>query len=129
MLPTGAKPIVDARIAGKRPDDLLIVSLVGRLNGERNPVVLADGDDWRFIEGMQVCLFARKGTPFQQRAAEVAFYGPKWLGLWDVENHEGADVIAHIRTDRLDQNRFTPADFTAMFWPWSAWQNQQFEGK
>lgn len=127
MLPTGAKPIVDARIAGKRPAELLIVSLVGRLPAELNPVILADGNDWRFLEGMQVCVFARKGTPFRQRIAELAYHGPRWLGLWDVERHEGADVIAHLRLDCLDKTRFSPVDFTAIFWPWSTWQNQKFE--
>lgn len=128
MLPTGAKPIVDARIAGKRPADLLIVSLVGRLPQEPNPVILADGNDWRFVEGMQVCVFARKGTPFRQRIAELKYFGASWIGLWDVERQEGADAIVHIRLDRLDQSRFEPEDFETIFWPWSAWQNKQFEG-
>lgn len=128
MLPTGAKPIVEARIAGKRPADMLIVSLVGRLPQELNPVVIADGDDWRFVEGMRVCVFARKGTPFRQRIAELKWFGASWIGLWDVDRHEGADTIVHLNLERLDQKHFSPADFETIFWPWSAWQNKQFEG-
>lgn len=128
MLPTGSKPIFDARKAGKRPADLVLVSTVGRLPGENNPVVLADGDDWRFVEGLRICVMARQGVAFRQHLLAIAFCGPAWLGLWDVDHREGCDVIAHLRLDRLDARRFTADDFTTIFWPWSPWQNRFFEG-
>ncbi len=127
MLPTGAKPIVDARIAGKRPADLLIVSLVGRLPAEVNPVVQADGDDWRFIEGLKVCVFARPGTPFREVCKRIAYCGPAWLGLWDVENREGATVHLWIRPESIDNRRFSIDDFTLDIDAWIPWQNRIFE--
>ena len=50
-LPYGAKTILEARINGQRPADLLIVSLVGAVD-ESNPVIVAKPDakyDWRFL--------------------------------------------------------------------------------
>lgn len=127
MLATGAEPILQARLNGKRPADLLIVSMVGRVP-EANPVILADGDDWRFLEGLRVCVFTVKGKPFRDLCRQIAFCGPAWLGLWDVENREGADVLSRIRADRINNKRFGEQDFEVWFDPWSAWQNKQFEG-
>lgn len=128
MLPTGASQIFEARLRGKRPADLVIVSMVGHLR-EANPVVLADGDDWRWVEGLQVCIFAKRGCKHRELALQIAYYGPAWLALWDVENEEGAEIWPHLRADRLNQNRFTADDFTANYWPWVEWQNKQFRGE
>lgn len=127
MLATGAEPILQARLNGKRPADLLIVSMVGRVP-EVNPVILADGDDWRFMEGLQVCVFTAKGKTFRDLCRQIAFCGPTWLGLWDVENREGADVMSRIRADRINNKRFTADDFEVWFDPWIDWQNRTFEG-
>lgn len=126
MLPTGSKPIVEARIAGKRPVDLLIVSMVGRVP-ETNPVILADGDDWRFVEGLQVCVFTRRGTPFRSLCKQIAYNGPCWLGLWDVENREGARVRLLLDPEKIDRARFTLEDYVLDIDPWTSWQNRIFE--
>lgn len=126
MIPTGAAPILQARIQGKRPADLLIVSMVGRVN-EVNPVILADGDDWRFVEGLQVCVFTKRGKPFRDLCMQIAYCGPAWLGLWDVENREGATVRSMIRPESIDNKRFTIADFMLDIDAWIPWQNRIFE--
>jgi hypothetical protein len=59
-LPYGANAIVALRHAGKRPADLVLVSLIGPLN-EVNPVVVAHPGrdyDWRFLVGLQVLVVA-----------------------------------------------------------------------
>lgn len=126
MTPTGAAPILQARLNGKRPADMLIVSMVGRLQ-EANPVILADGNDWRFVEGLQVCVFAKRGKPFRELCKAIAYQGPQWLGLWDVENREGADVRLWLDPDKLDKGRFTIDDFVLDFDAWIPWQNRKFQ--
>lgn len=60
-IPHGAAEIVALRKAGKRPADLVLVSLVGPLRGEGNPQVIAKASrhyDWRFLVGLEVMLVA-----------------------------------------------------------------------
>lgn len=132
-LPYGAQPIIEARLrTGAKPEDMVIVSLVGPLE-DGNPVVLADGPehDWRFLRGLRVCVFGKVGTPNRQTAIAIGTCLPSWLALWDMESKEGADVIVHIRESALDLPKDQlrkSANWTAILWPWSPWQNKIFKG-
>ncbi|NSX16918.1 hypothetical protein HTY52_22765 [Cupriavidus taiwanensis] len=131
MLPHGARPILEARMHGQRPADLLIVSLVGAVD-EANPVILAKPDakyDWRFLLGLKVCVFARPGVRFAPVLLDIGSQWPAWLALWDVENEEGTDAIVHIKPDCLDKSKFGPGDFATIFWPWTAYENRKFKGE
>lgn len=131
MLPYGARAIVEARMKGQRPADLLIVSLVGMVD-ELNPVIVAKPDakyDWRFLLGLKVCVFARPGVRFAPVMLEIGAQWPEWLAIWDVEAEEGADAIVHIKPDCLDKRKFGPGDFATIFWPWTQWQNKKFKGE
>ncbi|MCT9125386.1 hypothetical protein [Cupriavidus gilardii] len=130
-LPYGAKPILDARLQGKRPADLLIVSLVGALD-EMNPVVLANPDrdyDWRWMRGLKACVFAKPGVRFFPVVRAIGQCAPEWLGLWDVESNEGADCIVHLLPESLDKRRFEASDYGVIFWPWVDFENKQFRGE
>lgn len=60
LLPS-AKPIWDLRLAGKKPKDLIFVSLVGWLNVD-NPTIVIPNDvqpercEWRWVADLAVCL-------------------------------------------------------------------------
>ena len=128
--PYGAKRIIDSRMNGEKPDELVLVSLVGPLRNEGNMVVLADGPehDWRFCRGLHVCIFGKVGTPNRQTAIAIGQRLPTKLYLWDVESKEGAELIVHIRESSLHKRGdFKASDWTAILWPWSDWQNKQFE--
>ena len=127
--PIGAAQILQARMAGNKPADLVIISLVGPL-AEANPVIQATGHahDWRFCRGLKVCVFGKVGTPNRQVAIAIGSQFPAWLGVWDVESREGADVIAHLKDAAMDKRDFELSDWTAMFWPWSQWENKRFQG-
>lgn len=130
-VPNGAQRIIDLRMRGVVPDDLVIVSLVGPLP-DGNPLILADGSDydWRFLRGLRVCIFGRVGTPNRQTAIAIGRNLPERLWLWDVDAREGADVICHIRLNSLDKGfrNLAASDWSAFVWPWSEWENKQFEG-
>lgn len=131
MLPYGARPILDARLQGKRPADLLVVSLVGPLD-EPNPVIVAAAGkpyDWRWMRGLKACVFARPGVRFAPVVLEIGRHAPKWLAVWDVDSHEGADCIVHLKPESLDKRQFGAGDYAVIFWPWTAYENKQFEGK
>lgn len=130
MLPYGARPIVEARMQGKRPAEMLVVSLVGHLD-EMNPVVVADPSkayDWRFVIGLEVCVFAKPGVKFHPVVCELYRHAPAWIGLWDVESQEGADCIVHLKPEAMNKSRFVGADFDAIYWPWLKSENKEFRG-
>ena len=130
-IPNGAQRIIDLRMRGEIPADLVIVSLVGPLP-DGNPIVIADGPeyDWRFCRNLPVCIFGKVGIPNSQTAIAVGACLPSKLFLWDVEAREGADVIVHIKQSSID---LPPAqllrtnNWTAFLWPWSDWQNKEFQ--
>jgi hypothetical protein len=129
-LPRGAQRIVESRMRGEKPGDLVIVSLVGPL-ADGNPVVLADGPeyDWRFCRSLKVCIFGKVGTPNRQTAIAIGASLPEKLWLWDVEARVGTDVIVHLRESGLTKPaaQIRVSDWSAILDPWTDWQNKQFE--
>lgn len=113
------------------PEDLVLVSLIGPLP-DANPVVLADGPeyDWRWCIGLPICIFGKVGTPNRQVAIAIGQNLPSRLWLWDVEAKAGIDISVHVRSESLDKpaRQLRASDWTAILWPWSDWQNRQFEG-
>jgi hypothetical protein len=99
-LPYGAREIALARANGKRPADMLLVSLIGPLSGERNPVVLARPErsyDWRWAAGLEILVVADSITdqPRVKRILEALKRltpSPDYLGLWLADKQAGTHV-------------------------------------
>lgn len=129
-LPYGASQILESRMKGGKPSDLVLVSLVGPLE-DGNPVVLADGPeyDWRFCRGLEVCIFGKVGTPNRQTAMAIGMNLPRRLYLWDVEAKEGTDVTVCLKVSAIDKRKedFKPTDWMAILSPWTQWQNRKFQ--
>lgn len=131
MIAPGAEPIRQARLAGKMPDELIIVSLVGPLD-ESNRVVIAHPAmtyDWRMMRGLQVCVFAKQRTPLRKTVRDIGCKLPAKLFLWDVDAKEGADCIVCLTDKGMDKIRHDAGDVEVIYWPWTAYENKQFEGK
>lgn len=94
-LPYGAREIAELRSAGKRPADLVLVSLVGPLR-ESNPVVIAKADrsyDWRFLVGLSVAVVVTTDTPNVHcivKAIEEA--SPTTLSVWFADKQDGLNI-------------------------------------
>lgn len=98
-LPYGAAEIVALRKAGKRPADMVLVSLVGPLYGESNPVVIAKSGrpyDWRFMAGLE-CLVVSDSTQPKQAIREIIrdlkSLPVDYLGLWLADRQHGLNFI------------------------------------
>lgn len=96
QLPYGAAEIVAIRTAGKRPADMVLISLVGPLR-ETNPVVIAlpsRSYDWRFVVALPVAVIAETTT---QRLADTvkAIEGesPCSLSVWFADQQDGVNVL------------------------------------
>lgn len=94
-LPYGAREIAELRSTGKRPADLVLISLVGPLR-ENNPVVIAKADrsyDWRFIVGLSVALVIKTDTPnVAGIVKEIEAADPATLSVWFSDRQDGLNI-------------------------------------
>lgn len=126
-LPRGAEAVVEARKAGMRPDEMLIVSLVGRV-GERNQTIFASPKveyDWRWIHGLQVCIYAGQNTDWTETAKAIAKARPSYLGLWDADRKEGAQLwlLPHVADIEKPKCQWR---WILDYLPWLPIQNLEF---
>lgn len=127
ILASGARPIVDARLKGLRPADMVIVSLIGKTQ-ETNTTVYANPKtayDWRWVADLQICIYANKSVEWEPTARAIAIRSPQWLGLWDVDGFEGADVYALPHLDDIEKQA-SEWRHVLHFLPWMKFQNEQF---
>jgi len=127
MIPSGAREIVEARKRGLKPADLVIVSLIGKLN-EQNPIVYANPEaayDWGWARGLKFCIFIRNGVPWEDTALAIAKAGLDWLAIWDIDRFEGANVYALPTLESINRppSRW---EWRLDFLPWLKFQNEEF---
>lgn len=98
-LPYGAAEILALRKTGKRPADMVLVSLIGPLRGENNPVVIAHPGrryDWRFLSGLECLVVSDSSQPKQAVRAimdELKGLSTTYLGLWFADRQQGINFI------------------------------------
>lgn len=96
QLPYGAAEIVALRSAGKRPADMLLISLIGPLR-ETNPVIVAQASrsyDWRFLVALPVLVVATTDTLHLAgiiKAINTA--EPASLSVWFADQQGGINVL------------------------------------
>lgn len=96
-VPYGAQEIIDTRMIGKRPADMVLVSLVGPLR-ELNHVVIAKPGrlyDWRFLARLEVLIVA--STAIDRGAVKrvvdsILPHKPGYLGVWFSDKQDGLNV-------------------------------------
>jgi hypothetical protein len=93
-LPLNAQPIVDARLRGFKPDELILVSLVGHVAAANHVVraVPSVAYDWRWVHGLEVCVYVGERMDWVDTVKAIALQRPAYLGLWDCSKHWGAEV-------------------------------------
>lgn len=94
-LPYGAAQILELRKNGKRPADMVLVSLIGQLC-ENNPVVIASsvhGYDWRFLAGLSAAVVAATRTPcLTAIVKDIDAVAPETLSIWFADHQNGVNV-------------------------------------
>lgn len=96
-VPYGAQEIIDTRMIGKRPADMVLVSLVGPLRELNHVVVAKPGRsyDWRFLARLEVLIVA--STAIDRGAVKrvvdaVLPHKPGYLGVWFADKQDGLHV-------------------------------------
>jgi hypothetical protein len=126
-IPTGAQAVIDARKKGFKPDEMLIISLVGT-TGETNHTIHANhkGEyDWRWVVGLDACIFVNSKVDLKPITRAVASAKPKWLGVYNVDTFKGADVWFLPSTKDLERPQ-SQWRYVLSFWPWLESENQAF---
>ena len=96
-LPYGAQEIVDLRAIGKAPADMVLVSLIGNLKDETNPVVVAfHADyDWIFLRGLNVMIVCNMQTEREKINAvmkSILDVGTDYLGIVWADKGDGLNI-------------------------------------
>lgn len=127
MIPANALPIIEARKKGLKPADLILVSLIGRLNEKNHTVYAAPGRDydWRWCRDIAVIVFAAPGVIWRPCVASIAACLPSYLGIWDADRREGAQVWRLPRVDDIEKPK-GQWRWELDFLPWLPFQNQEF---
>lgn len=97
-LPHGAREIAELRAAGKRPADMVLVSLIGPLR-ESNPVIVAKPGrayDWRFLVGLHVAVVITTETAkLPDLVGTIDAAKPATLSVWFADRQNGLNVVLH----------------------------------
>lgn len=127
MIPNGAQQIIDARKRGMKPAEMLIVSLIGKVD-ELNYTIYANAQaeyEWFWVRGLKVCLYVNQKSNWKPVIAAMARNFPEWLGLYDVDQFKGATASYLPRVEDIEKPK-NQWRYKLDFLPWTKWQNEQF---
>ncbi len=127
MIASNAQPILDARRKGYKPVEMILVSLIGRIN-EPNHTVYANPRteyEWKWARGLQVCIYTSTGVDWRLVARSIASERPSFLMIWDVDNRQGANVYLLPHPADIDKPK-NQWRWSLDFLPWLSIQNQEF---
>ncbi|AYR23008.1 hypothetical protein [Herbaspirillum rubrisubalbicans] len=128
-IPKGAQAIIDARIRGQKPDELILVSLIGPV-AEANHTVFVNPNgayDWRWVIGLQLCLMVNAAT---RRAARdllltIGKNSPSQLHVWNVDQFQGVRVVVLPSPADIEKPRVAWR-WAMEFEPWPDFDNENF---
>lgn len=93
-LPFGAWKILEARKKGRKPADMVLVSMIGKLD-ELNPVVQASPGvhhDWSWARDLVLCFWATPKEYEPSHILDCAKAKPRAMYLWDFANQKGYNL-------------------------------------
>lgn len=127
MIAANAQPILEARLRGFKPDELVLVSLIGRIDAANHTVraIPSNAYDWRWVRDLELCVYIGDGQDWVDTLKAIALQRPAYLSLWNTAERWGArsylvptaaDIAKPVRqwTYELD------------FLPWLDFQNEEF---
>lgn len=127
MIAINAQPIVDARLRGFKPSELVLISLVGFVNAENHVVRAIPGTtyDWRWVRDLEVCAYVGENMDWVDTVKAIAKQRPAHLCLWNCFDHWGARVYLVPTADDIAKP-VRQWGYELDFLPWLDFQNQDF---
>jgi len=126
-LPQGATPILQARMKGVAPADMLIVSMVGSV-WTAQPLIHSKPDeayDWRVLHGLDVCVYVPDEDDWALTVKAIALVRPAHLNVWNPKGKWGA----HVYLVPTAEDVVKPVPLWTqelIFTPWMDFQNNDF---
>lgn len=130
MIPTNAKKIIDLRKNGYKPDEMILVSIVGKVD-EMNHVVYAspkDDYEWGWCAGLDVCVFANSAVEWRKTVDSISKAKPRFLALWDVDRKEGAEFYRTLNLSASEAN-LRHSETKLSYITWCSIANKIFSGE
>jgi hypothetical protein len=127
MIAHNVQPILDARLRGFKPDELVLVSLVGHVHAANHTVRAIPGTayDWRWVRDLELCVYVNERQDWIETLKAIAVQRPAYLSIWNQVAHWGAQVyLIPSATDiALPVCQWTcELDFLS----WMDFQNEEF---
>jgi len=129
MIATNAQSILDARLRGFKPSELIVISLNGSVH-VKNHVTLAltrNEYDWRWVRDLDICLYIDSSSEWARTLKAIALCRPAHLNIWNPADQWGARV--YLRPTEEDIECAKPValwEFELDFLPWLDFQNNDF---
>lgn len=127
MIALNAQPIIDARVRGLKPDELVLISLAGFVHAVNHTVRAIPGIayDWRWSHALDVCVYVGARPDWVDTVKAIALRRPAYLCVWNCVEHWGAQVYLVPTIDDLAR---PPRcwSYELDFLPWLDFQNDDF---
>lgn len=127
MIAANAQAILDARLQGFKPDELVLVSLVGHVSAANHTVLAipATTYDWRWVRDLELCVYIGEGQDWVGTLKAIALQRPAYLSLWNTAERWGARVYL-IPTAADIAKPVRQWAYELDFLPWLDFQNEEF---
>lgn len=127
MIALNAQPILDARLRGFKPSELVLVSMIGHVHAENHTVRAIPGIayDWRLVRDLEVCVYVGERGDWVDTLKAIALQRPAYLCLWNCVEHWGARVYLIPTADDITRPVRQWA-YELDFLPWLDFQNDDF---
>jgi hypothetical protein len=130
-LARNAEPILEARLKGLKPDEMIMVSLIGRVDSG-NMTVFADPGadyDWRWVRGLDICLWIGDEPNWGPTLKAIALCRPDYLCIWHQGQKWGATIYLVPTAEDAGKPRHLWS-FDLDYLEWLGFQNRDFaEGR
>jgi hypothetical protein len=127
MIAMNAQPIVDARLRGLKPNELVLISLVGHVDAANHTVraTLGTPYDWRWVRDLEICVYIGERVDWVDVLKAIALQRPAYLCLWSCVGQWGAQVYLTPSAEDIARpvRQWT---YELDFLPWLDFQNEEF---
>jgi hypothetical protein len=127
MIAANAQKIIDMRMQGFKPDEAIIVSLVGRIS-EPNHTVIADPAkkyDWRWVRNLVMGVYVGAKPNWYDAVKAIAMARPEYLYLWNMADKWGSKVYL-IPTAEDVTKPVRLWTYELDFLPWLEFENTEY---
>jgi len=128
-IPIGAKSIINTRLSGNRPADILLISNIGKLVDDNHQIITdGSGYDWRFLTGLDFIMFGKIDDAMMDNLKDICVQSKttKEMLIWDQVNESGvyAWYLPVAETIHLPKNQW---EWEFSFIAWTEYQNNKFK--